>query len=370
MRLVNESTVAKLSLAVARTACAVFPFAGCGNSDLIDQIGSETLGDSLDKFFPSLRCVTRLCEGKKDCAPSLIEGSCYGSRLPLDSAADLVADPVEGTGQLARPAGKRNRSSCCAAVLAPIGTVAKLYSGCYAHKLVLPPGAPTDLSLEDSPSQIVERLASAFQCEREKINVWLLERDRNLAAITAFKEAGTTVHLIEAGDLEAHLLAGCAVRGTGPLHVSYGIGGLPEGILAVPFLRRSGAPLRLKPCPLGRQEEEILAANCQDMLGREFSASDLIASDDCIVALAGITSGRHAKHSLIKGIRLWDESAPCVTVLVASPAFRDCRELAITFEEHSLSQGPPAIAQHRTETAQHRALTDSAHACLLQRVGE
>ena len=342
MTLATESTLRKLSLAVARTAAAVHPLAGCGDAVCIDRVGSVTLARALDQFH--IRCTTRLCEGIKDEAPWVPEGSVYGARPTvgqLGQAADLLTDPVEGTNQLAGPAAARSRASYCIAALAPAGSVADLYSGSYALKLVLPPHAPADLDLGTPPAEIVRSLADEFGRAAADVHVWILDRPRNHAAIAAFADAGATVRRIAAGDFESHLRAGQYVRDAGPIHVSYGIGGLPEGVLAVPFLRWSGGRIRLKPHPLGAQEAEIRAAGLGDMLGRVFDAGSLIKSDDCVLAVAGITSVEGEEPPLVKGVRYWENGAvPSVTVLAVSPALPECRTLEIAFEDYQPTQRP------------------------------
>lgn len=366
MTLSNELTIRGLGLAVARTACAVFPFAGCGDGNHIDRVGSETLAESLDRFLTNLRCVTRTCEGKKDKAPLLPEGTVCGSCSPSHPEADLVADPVEGTAQLAGPSAQRTRGSSCVVALAPAGSVANLYSGCYAHKLVLPPGSPAGISLETPPGEIVRRVGTTFGRRPAGITVWLLDRPRNQDAINAFRQAGANVRLIAAGDFESHLRAGDFVSESGPVHISYGIGGLPEGVLAVPFLLWSGATMLLKPYPLQHQLDEIRSAGCYETLGREYDARSLIDSDDCILAVAGITNGNDVDHPLVKGIYLWDgERAPCVTVLLASPALRACRLLEVTFEDYSQPRNRPAGARQNTERGEEFSRTDTLAATVV-----
>jgi fructose-1,6-bisphosphatase II / sedoheptulose-1,7-bisphosphatase len=334
MTIANELTIRRVALALARTACAVYPLEGCGDQERVDRAGSAALGRWLNQFLPRLRCVVRLCEGRKDKAPWLPEGSVYGARDAASLAVDILADPVEGTGQLAGPVDQRTRGSSCVVVLAPSQTVAPLYSGCYAEKLVLPPDAPTGIGLDTPPGEIVRLLVKAFDRSPAEIYVWILDRDRNQNGIAAFRQAGATVRLIAAGDFEAHLRAGRHVGDAGPVHVSYGIGGLPEGVLVVPFVRWSKGTVLLRPWPVAQQEAEIRNAGCEEMLGREYDAHTLIRSDDCLMAVAGITDGRDDQPPLFNGIRLLEAgSVPCVTVLVASPALGECRTFEVSFED-------------------------------------
>jgi fructose-1,6-bisphosphatase II len=323
MMLANEATARRLALAVARTACAVLPLAGCGDGNRIDHIASETLAQALNDFS-EFRCVTRLCEGKKDEAPWLPEGTVHGSRRESDPAVDVLADPVEGTTQLAGPTHKRTRGSFSVLALAPGGSVASVDSGCYARKLVLPPGSPRGIGLDTPEAEIVRQLASTFARRSSDVTVWILDRPRNREAIENFRQAGASVRLIAAGDFEVHLRAGHFVAQSGPIHVSCGIGGLSEGVLAVPFLRWSGATMLLEPWPSRPAKDRP----------RIYDGPSLIASTDCILAVAGISDGSPEDNQVVPGIRFWKDGAPCLSVFVASPGLSTCRTIQVTFEDH------------------------------------
>jgi fructose-1,6-bisphosphatase/sedoheptulose 1,7-bisphosphatase-like protein len=324
----SEAMAHAIARVVADTVRAVAPLEGCGRKDLIDLTASAALASSLQVHVDKV-CVSLISEGQKDEAPSLTEGMEVG---PLRGDADrvgIITDPVECTGQLACSQSSRSRGSLCILAAAPIGSVPKLYGGVRAKKLVLPPGTPPELCLDSRPEEIVNGICAAFDRRPEDVHVYILKRPWNEDAISDFQKAGAVVELIPAGDFTAHIRAAAHVKEhRRRVYVSYGIGGLPEGLLAVPYIKRVGGRIYLLPDPLRHHVDEIRKAGCEEMLGRVYDEQMLITSDDCLLAVGGIT-----KSELVPGVQYDDaEQRLCVSIVISSPLFDSVRRFVITFD--------------------------------------
>src|ERR1043165_447426 len=70
-------TIAAVARSVAQTAVDVLPLAGRGDSKWIDGLASAELPKHLHSHLPSLYRV-KYCEGAKDKAPMIMEGTILG----------------------------------------------------------------------------------------------------------------------------------------------------------------------------------------------------------------------------------------------------------------------------------------------------
>jgi hypothetical protein len=164
------------------------------------------------------------------------------------------------------------------------------------------------------------------------IVVAILDRPWNKAAVEEFRIAGATVRLIPVGDFEEHLRAGRPVTADRPICVSYGIGGLPEGFLAAPFLRWTGASMLLTPVPLGAESSIREKGEIQ-----VFDTFNMIDSNDCVLAVAGVSNVDES--DLVPGVCYDDEAQTLsVKVFVSSPMFEQSRLFTVSFGKTSPRQ--------------------------------
>jgi fructose-1,6-bisphosphatase/sedoheptulose 1,7-bisphosphatase-like protein len=328
--LTSDSVVEAFQRSVASTAAAVFPHRSCRDPVRIDRVASRQLEKWLMHF-----CIDRfnvaVCEGVKDHAPMITEGMKLGqgSERPI---GDLIIDPVECTTLLAQwPDGDRRGSSVIVAAV-PRDSIGLRFAGGRGLKLVLPPGLSGNPDLlQMAPAHLVWEICTHTGCRPADIEVVILGGARrfwNRPFINQFKQARVAVREISAGDFEAHISA-AKPRVGGKIRISYGIGGVPEGLLAVPYVLMTGATMLLQlKDPLEENKKQIDAT----ALKRVYTASDLIHDEegDCFVVYAGITASE-----IVSGI----ECPPAtdsfeVEVVAASPRWGAERRVKIPVNIH------------------------------------
>jgi len=250
-RIATKDNSRALILSVAAVAALVHRLVGVGRDKqgLIDLVGSSFLQFNLDRTLRDRGYEMRLCEGKKDGAPLIAEGTILGNDQEDVPRGWIVADPVECTRELADKIRSNRRGSSVIAAITPAGCIPEeLYSGCRAQKLVLPPASPVGkgrIEADSQPADIVFQLSQQFSCMSSDIVVWVLDRPWNKNSIALFQSSGADVRPIRSGDFEASILAAKPVKIGGKVNVLYGIGGLPEGVAAVPYVLTTGAFLFL-----------------------------------------------------------------------------------------------------------------------------
>src|SRR5436305_1641799 len=75
---ISKELIKGLVIAAAWTAASQVSLKGCGQSVLVDGKGSFDLWYYIDQQLPGFRFKVVLCEGKKDRAPLIPEGSIIG----------------------------------------------------------------------------------------------------------------------------------------------------------------------------------------------------------------------------------------------------------------------------------------------------
>jgi fructose-1,6-bisphosphatase/sedoheptulose 1,7-bisphosphatase-like protein len=320
-------------IAAAWTAVTQAALKGCGQSVLIDGKGSFDLWYYIFQELPGRSFKVVLCEGKKDRAPAIPEGSIIG-RGPVGTIDGLmVLDPVENTAEHADRAEYPKRGTSVAVMVAADESIPPLYSGCRARKIVVPPGvsiSERDIQPNCQVREILFAIMQAFGCAARDVHVWSLDREWNRDIIADFRHAGAVVHPIRAGDLEAHIRATRPIKSGQPVHISVGTGGLPEGVIATPCALMTGAKMFLLPDPHGHHTKQIQLSGFEHMLGRVYGKHDLISSaeGDCLMVVAGITDGE-----IIRGVRRDEGGGKSrVHVLCASPRFKAERHFEVLLD--------------------------------------
>jgi fructose-1,6-bisphosphatase II len=208
---------------------------------------------------------------------------------------DLALDPLEGRAVVAR--GGTNAVSMIAA--APRGTMSSLPE-MYMRKMAVGPVARGRIALGDSVGDNIRSIADAFGRMVNDITAIVLDRPRHHDLIEEIRAAGARIKLIQDGDVTASISA--AVRGTND-HLSIGIGGTRQAVLAAAALRCLGGELQAQLWPTRRAEIEEARANGIDDVERVFTIDDL-APQEVIVAATGVSNG-----DLLRGVRFLADSA-------------------------------------------------------------
>src|SRR2546423_967629 len=183
--------------------------------------------------------------GAHEDAEQLATGSTIGAG---GEEYDLALDPLEGRAVVAR--GGTNAVSMIAA--APRGTMPSLPE-MYMRKMAVGPVARGSIALDAAVGDNIRSIADAFGRMVNDITAIVLDRPRHHDLIEEIRAAGARIKLIQDGDVTASISA--AVRGTND-HLSIGIGGTRQAVLAAAALRCLGGELQAQLWPTRRAEIE------------------------------------------------------------------------------------------------------------------
>ncbi|WP_120501666.1 class II fructose-bisphosphatase [Roseovarius sp. EL26] len=295
-----------LSLALARVsehaAIACAGMIGRGDEKAADQMAVNAMREQLNML--DINGVVVIGEGERDEAPMLFIGEEVGTGN--GPGVDIALDPLEGTTITA----KAMPNALTVISMAPRGTMLHA-PDVYMDKLAVGPGYPKDVvSLDMSPRERVEALASAKGCAASEITVCVLERPRHQDMINEIRETGAAIYLIGDGDVAG--VMHCAEADLTGIDMYMGSGGAPEGVLAAGALKCLGGQIwgRL----LFRNDDEkgrAAKAGITD-LNRIYSRDELV-TDDVIFAATGVTQG-----SLVAGLKHRDGGIETETLLLRS----------------------------------------------------
>ncbi|MCY4184545.1 MAG: class II fructose-bisphosphatase [Rhodobacteraceae bacterium] len=306
MSLLAEFKDRMLSLGLARiTEAAALASAaqiGRGNEKIADQAAVDAMREQLNLLDIAGEVV--IGEGERDEAPMLYIGEHVGTGNGPE--VDIALDPLEGTTLTA----KDLPNALTVIAMGPKGSILKS-PDVYMQKLAIGPSYPKDIvSLDSSPSEIIDTLARYKGCKPEDISSCVLDRPRHRELIGELRNLGVAVRLITDGDVAA--IMHCSEPEVTGIDVYMGIGGAPEGVLAAAALKCLGGQIfgRL----LFRNDAEKAKARKMDItnLDRIYSLDELVQSD-IIFSATGVTGG-----SLLRGIKKLPGYLETDTILLRS----------------------------------------------------
>jgi len=208
---------------------------------------------------------------------------------------DLALDPLEGRGVVARGAGG-------AMSMIGVGEPGSLQTlpDMYMRKMAVGPLARQAIDLRRPVADNIRGIAEAFGRSVNDVTTIVLDRPRHHDLIEEIRAAGARIKLIQDGDVTASISA--AIRGTND-HLSIGIGGTRQAVMAAAALRCLGGELQAQLWPTTRGEiEQASEAGIED-IERIFTTQDL-APGEVIVAATGVSNG-----DLLRGVRFLADSA-------------------------------------------------------------
>ena len=208
---------------------------------------------------------------------------------------DLALDPLEGRGVVARGGGG-------AMSMVAVGEPGSLQTlpDMYMRKLAVGPLARAAIDLRRPVAENIRGIAEAFGRSVNDVTTIVLDRPRHHDLIEEIRAAGARIKLIQDGDVTASISA--AIRGTND-HLSVGIGGTRQAVMAAAALRCLGGELQAQLWPTTRGEIEQAREYGIDDLDRIFTTDDL-APGEVIVAATGVSNG-----DLLRGVRFLADSA-------------------------------------------------------------
>jgi fructose-1,6-bisphosphatase II len=279
-------------------AIASARYMGRGDRMEADRAATEAMRRTMDEIDMSGTIV--IGEGERDEAPMLYIGEQVGRRDETDRRAfqeiDIAVDPLEGTNLVAL--GQSNSITVLAAsergglVNAP---------DTYMEKLCVGPVAAGRVDIRLSPTENLQRIASALGRGVSDITVIILDRPRHEELISEVRSTGARIKLISDGDLSAAI--SCAVSGTG-VHAVMGIGGAPEGVITAAALRCLGGEIQAR-FKFRNEEERARAAKMgHGDEDRVYTTEELASGDNLVFAATGVTTG-----DLLQGVRFFGGGA-------------------------------------------------------------
>jgi fructose-1,6-bisphosphatase II len=275
---VIEGLALPLLAASQAAAVACLPFVGRGDPKAADGAAVAALRAALARLPGRGRVV--IGEGETDEAPMLSVGEHLGAGD--GPACDLAVDPLEGTTLCARA------QAGAVSVLAA-GPPGSLWAtpGWYMEKLVVGAEAAGAVSLDRPVEENMAALATALGKPISALTVAVQDRPRHVELVAALRRVGAAVVLFHHGDVMTSLRV---LLPGGDLDALVGVGGAPEGVITACAARLLGGDLQGRLAPQSVEERARLEA-AGAPLGITLGLAELVASDDCVFAATGITTG-------------------------------------------------------------------------------
>ncbi len=276
-----------------QAAIAASRVAGKGDSDLVDQAGTDAMRRVLNELDIDGEIV--IGEGERDEAPMLYIGEKLGRGGEGAWAVDIAVDPVEGTGITARMVN----NSVAVIAIAEKGGLFQA-PDTYMEKLIVGPPAAGKVDITWPVAANLSAVAQSLDRSVEDLTVVILDRPRHADLLKQVRGAGARVKLIGDGDVIAALSA--AVRGTN-VHAVMGIGGAPEGVLAAAALKCLGGEIQGRFKPRNESEQKRLESMGAST-GQVYKTEDLAPGQNIVFSATGITDG-----DLLNGVRFFKNGA-------------------------------------------------------------
>lgn len=283
---------------------------------IIDQAGVDAMRTALTDVPFVLNVVGS--EGRKhihqygEALPTL-EGVFGTGSLKLD----MVNDVVEGS-----KAAKLNSPGAVSviAVSSHKGLMSTPTDIDYMNKLFGPPLLKNKISLKRSIEVNLAQVLGTFRVKPSKINVVIMNRDRNAHYINACQKFGVNLILIKAGDFLPSVLS-CLDPKTHKkgVHLVIGIGGFEEGVLAAVAGKALNAVVEGK----GWSADKKI----QSKYSKIWSGDDLVSGEkkDCFVSVSAITEEN--KWFDLKGVKKDNNGKAVTTVSVSNKGLKISRNI-------------------------------------------
>lgn len=307
----NRALAIEFSRVTEAAALAGFAWLGRGDKEAADNAAVQAMRLMLNQVEMDAEVV--IGEGEIDEAPMLYIGEKVGNGK--GEQISIAVDPIEGTRMTAM--GQANALS----VLAAGGKETFLKApDMYMEKLVVGPEVKGMVDLNLPLEQNLRRVASKMGKLLSQLTVITLDKPRHHEMIKRMQQLGVKVLAIPDGDVAASIL--CCLP-DGGVDMLYGIGGVPEGVIAAAAVRALGGDMQARLLPRDHvkgdtPENQALAAEeirrCQEMgieVNQVLKLEDLVRDDNLVFSATGITNG-----DLLKGIHRKGNLATTETLLI------------------------------------------------------
>ena len=219
---------------------------------------------------------------------------------------DVVADPIDGTGLLA----KGHSDAISVVGIAPRGSMWAPYPARYMEKIVVDREAADVLVPEciDAPAAwTLALVARAKDKEVRDLVVFLLDRPRHEDLIEEIRAAGARVMLRSQGDIVGALMAVTEDVNT---DLMMGVGGVSEGLISACAIKSMGGAMLGRLAPQSEEEHNAVLEAGLDMK-QILSCDQLVAGSDIFFAATGITDG-----TVLKGVHYHGDHAETESLLI------------------------------------------------------
>lgn len=283
---------------------------------LIDQAGVDAMRAALTDIPFIMKVVGS--EGRKHIHQ-------YGEALPTlkgvfgtgNLKLDMVNDVVEGS-----KAAKLNSPGAVSVVAVSsirglMGTPSDID---YMDKLFGPPQLKGKISINKSVEENLAEVVDIFKVAPSKVNIVIMDRDRNAHYINVCQKFGVNLILIKAGDFLPSVLS-CLdpnIHKKG-IHLVLGSGGFEEGILAAVAGKALGAVAEGR----GWSADKKI----QSRYAKIWGIDDLVSGkkDDCFVSISAITEEN--KWFNLKGVRGKNGGHAITTLSVSGDGIKITRKI-------------------------------------------
>ena len=267
-------------------ALAAARWVGRGEKEAADQAAVDAM--RLMMHTVPMDGIVVIGEGEKDEAPMLYNGESIGDGSP--PVVDIAVDPLEGTTLTAQG----QPAALAVVALAERGTMFDPGPCVYMEKLAGGPQIADCLSLDDSLTEVIERVAERKGVGVGDITVIMLDRERHKDGVAEVRDVGARIRFISDGDVSAALQA---VSEAGGVDLLWGIGGTPEGVLSAAAIKCLGGQLLGRLWPRNDEERKAAEEAGYD-LGEVLDVDRLVGGGDVFFAATGVTDG-----DLLDGVR-------------------------------------------------------------------
>jgi fructose-1,6-bisphosphatase II len=267
-------------------ALAAARWVGRGRKEAADQAAVDAMRLMLHTV--PMDGIVVIGEGEKDEAPMLYNGERIGDGSP--PVVDIAVDPLEGT----RLTAQGQPAALAVVALSERGSMFDPGPCVYMEKLAGGPQIADCLSLDDTLTDVIARVAEKRGVGIGDITVIMLDRERHEEKVGEIRGTGARIRFISDGDVAAALLA--VTEGTG-VDLLWGIGGTPEGVLSAAAIKCLGGQILGRLWPRDDGERQAAEQAGYD-LDRVLDVDDLVGGGDAFFAATGVTDG-----DLLDGVR-------------------------------------------------------------------
>jgi fructose-1,6-bisphosphatase/sedoheptulose 1,7-bisphosphatase-like protein len=249
-----------------------------------------------------------------------------GAATAESASWDAVVQPLEALNALAR--GAEGALAMIAA--GPEGTLMPVPE-MYMQKVIVAGRAAAAVDIDAPVGENFRRVAAALGCEPGELVVVVLDRPRHDELAAQIRAAGARLLLIPDGDISAGIAA--ASRDSA-VHMTMGIGGSVEGVIAAAAIRCLGGDIHARFWPVSRhQVEQVRAAGLADVEA-PLVTSDL-AGEGVLFAATAVTGGR-----FLRGIDVRPDGVQTETLVLCS----NCHAVRTIKTLHRSENGGPMVA--------------------------